>query len=124
RRQRQRRPGLRSGPPRRMSARAAHELDSEPALGGLYARALLGAVLPGGDALPDDRLARRDVPIDREHLASYDRVCGFPLGDALPPTYLHVVAFPLAMALMTRRSFPFSLLGMVHVANRIEQRRR
>ncbi len=106
-----------------MSAPAPEKLKSEPGLGGLYARALIGAVLPGGETLPDRRLVLEDVEIDREHVAAYDRVCGFRLSDRLAPTYLHIVAFPLQMALMTDRSFPFSVLGLVHIANRIEQRR-
>jgi hypothetical protein len=60
--------------------------------------------------------------VDRAHLAAYDRVCGFRLRDQLPPTYPHVLAFPLAIDLLTG-PFPFSPLGLVHVANRIEQRR-
>lgn len=60
------------------------------------------------------------VSIDRGHLAAYDRVCGFRLRDRLPPTFPHVYAFPLAMDLMTG-PFPFSPLGLVHIANRIEQ---
>jgi hypothetical protein len=71
--------------------------------------------------LPDRELTR-SVDVDREHLAAYDRVCGFRLRDQLPPTYPHVLAFPLAMELWTG-PFPFSPLGLVHVANRIEQRR-
>ena len=73
------------------------------------------------DELPDRELTR-EVSVDREHLAAYDRVCGFRLRDELPPTYPHVLAFPLAMELLTG-SFPFSPLGLVHVGNRIEQRR-
>ena len=71
--------------------------------------------------LPDRELAR-SVEVDREHLAAYDRVCGFRLSDRLPATLPHVLAFPLAMELLTG-PFPFSPLGLVHVANRIEQRR-
>jgi acyl dehydratase len=71
--------------------------------------------------LPDRELTRT-VEVDRGHLAAYDRVCGFRLQDALPATYPHVLAFPLAMELLTG-PFPFSPLGLVHVANRIEQRR-
>lgn len=93
-------------------------------LGALYARALVGAAQPRrGDELPQQVLERDDVEIDREHLAAYDRVCGFRLAERLPPTYLHVVAFPLAMELMTSRAFPFSVLGLVHVTNVIEEAR-
>jgi acyl dehydratase len=60
------------------------------------------------------------VEVDREHLAAYDRVCGFRLRDELPATYPHIVAFPLAMELMTDTSFPFPAIGLVHIANRIE----
>src|SRR5204863_5158090 len=49
--------------------------------------------------------------------------CGFRLSERLPPTYPHVLAFPLALSLMTERRFPFALLGMVHIANRVEHRR-
>jgi acyl dehydratase len=38
----------------------------------------------------------------------------------VPGTYPHVLAFPLHLELMTDRSFPFSVLGLVHIANRIE----
>ena len=72
--------------------------------------------------LPDRELTR-SVDVDRGHLAAYDRVCGFRLSDELPVTYPQVLSFPLAMQLMTDREFPFPLLGLVHVANRIEQRR-
>jgi acyl dehydratase len=64
-----------------------------------------------------------DVTVDRERLADYDRVCKFPLRDQLPSTYPHMLAFPLQLALMTDQSFPFAALGLVHIANRIVQRR-
>jgi acyl dehydratase len=98
------------------------ELSGTPRLPRLYAKAALGT-LPGGggDELPDAELSLPEVTIDSGHLASYDRVCGFRLGDRVPPTYLHVFAFPVAMKLMTDRSFPLPLLGLVHVRNRIVQ---
>jgi acyl dehydratase len=102
-------------------------LDSTPSLGTLYPKAALGALLPGGGkgepVLPATELVRDGVSVDPAHLASYDRVCGFRLGDTLPVTYPHVLAFPLQVALMTEKDFPFPLLGMVHVANRITQHR-
>ncbi len=59
---------------------------------------------------PDARL------VDR-----YREVCGFaPSGD-LPITYPQVWAISLHLWLMTQPGFPFPLLGMVHLRNRIEQ---
>ena len=112
---------------------ATRELDTPPSLSAIYPRALSGAVtelprkLPGlgrGEpSLPDLELVVRDVEVDRHHLAEYDEVCGFRLRDELPPTYPHMVAFPLAMKLMTDGSFPFPVMGLVHIENRIEQQR-
>ena len=101
---------------------AVVELSANPS--GIYLKAALG-LLPSrrGSALPDREMLRRSVPIDRDHLARYDRVCGFRLGDTVPATYPHVLAFPLAMALMTASDFPFPAVGIVHVANRITVRR-
>ena len=45
------------------------------------------------------------------------------LRDKLPVTYPHVLAFPLHMAIMADGSFPFGAVGLVHVENRIVQRR-
>jgi acyl dehydratase len=107
---------------------SVRQLESAPRMRALYPKAVAGAAfrwLPGvgGDELPDRALRLTGVEIDREHLAAYDRVCGFRLRDELPATYPHVIAFPLAMELMTDSSFPFSVMGLVHIENRIEQLR-
>ncbi|MGY1604052.1 MaoC family dehydratase [Geodermatophilus sp. SYSU D00815] len=94
-------------------------LNSPPALPKLFARAALTARGRGG-ALPGTRVARTGVRVDPAGLAAYDRVCGLPLADVLPATYPHVLAFPLQVALMSDRSFPLALPGLVHVRNRIE----
>jgi acyl dehydratase len=94
------------------------------AVAGSYALPLLRRVPIIGPAkattLPDLAFALHDVALDRDRVADYGRVCGFDLRDTLPPTYLHVLAFPLAMRLMTDAAFPFGVLGLVHVENRIE----
>jgi acyl dehydratase len=77
----------------------------------------------GGKDLPDLTLLLKDVGVERERLADYDRVCKFPLRDRLPATYPHMLAFPLQLSLMTDQSFPFAALGLVHIANRIVQHR-
>lgn len=99
------------------------ELAGMPRLGLLYPKALLRGFRRRGDELPDAELLVRDVPVDLGRLAAYTRVCGFRLRDELPATYPHVMAFPLAMALMTDPKFPFPTAGVVHVRNRITQYR-
>jgi acyl dehydratase len=112
---------------------AERVLSSSPAMLPLFARAGAGLV-PGASRLPflggrrstelpDLTLVLDPVTVSREQLAAYSRVCGFPLRDRLPSTYPHILAFPLQLALMTDPSFPFPALGLVHIANRIVQRR-
>ena len=128
-----------------MDGRRSIQLDSRPSLTALYARAVggfgmstarrlpvLGALpglslLPGlerrSDTLPEIELELSGAEIDARHLHRYQQVCGFELSDRLPITYPHLLAFPLSMQLMTRPSFPFSVIGMVHIENRITQHR-
>jgi acyl dehydratase len=98
----------------------------------LFARAGAAAIpgasrlpfIPGGSrAIPELSLVLNDVAVDRDRLASYCRVCGFDLREQLPPTYPHMLAFPLHLALMTDASFPFAAIGLVHIHNRIVQHR-
>jgi acyl dehydratase len=95
------------------------QLAGPPGLLPLYAKAALTGPLHRGEELPSTRYNLPEQPIDRDHLATYQRVCGFRVSDALPATYLHVVAFPVTVALMTERAFPLPLVGLVHVANAI-----
>jgi MaoC like domain len=107
-------------------------LDGPPSVLPLYARAaatlIPGASLlrfvPGrGDKVPDVELVLPAVRADPGRLAAYARVCGFTLRDELPPTYPQALAFPLQMAVMADGEFPFGAVGLVHVENRIVQRR-
>jgi acyl dehydratase len=101
------------------------ELDRDPNLTALYARAALRGLRRAHPkpTLPDIGFARVDVRVDRDHLAAYNRVCGYRLSDELPSTYPHVLVFGAQLALLTADDFPFPLIGLVHVANRITQHR-
>ena len=108
------------------------EFSAPPSLLALFARAGVSLIpgasrLPfaggGGGEMPADVLTLSDVEVDRGRLAAYDRACDFRFSDALPPTYLHTLAFPLHLALMTSGSFPLRAIGLVHIANRIDQHR-
>ncbi len=114
-------------------ATATRKLTKAPSILPLYARAAIPLVpgasrLPfvpgGGGEIPDVRLELDRVKADPQAVAAYAKVCGFTLRDSLPPTYPHVLAFPLHMALMSDGSFPFGAVGLVHIANRITQYRR
>jgi acyl dehydratase len=115
---------------------ATKELSGPPRTGPLLAKAALGVLpLPGlrrrgpglpdtglpTTGLPDTELVLRQVRVEVGHLAAYARVCGFGIRDELPPTYPHVLAFPLVMRLVTDGSFPLSMLGLVHLGNTITQ---
>lgn len=94
--------------------------------------------------LPDERLMLPDARVDVGRLRAYARVCGFAddtgpaaqppagqpggqgaasAGSPVPPTYPHILGFPLAMQLMARPDFPFPMLGLVHTGIELTQYR-
>jgi hypothetical protein len=97
-------------------------LDSTPNLTMLFGKAVLTGFTRHGTSLPST-VYSRDLVVDAEHLAAYNKVCGFRLTDELPVTYPHILSFPLQVKLMTDGDFPFPLVGSVHLANRITQHR-
>lgn len=110
----------------------AKTLDSPPSILPLYLRAaapmvpgasLLPFVPGGGGEIPELDLRLEGVVADPAEVSAYARVCGFALRDQLPPTYPHMLAFPLHMAVMADGGFPFGAVGLVHLENRIEQHR-
>jgi acyl dehydratase len=108
-------------------------LDSSPSILPLYARAALpmipgASLLPfvpgGGGEIPEGLdLVLAGVKAEPADVSAYAKVCGFTLRDTLPPTYPHMLAFPLHMAVMSDGSFPFGAVGLVHVENSITQKR-
>ncbi|MGE7957448.1 MaoC family dehydratase [Pseudomonas sp. NPDC089530] len=94
-----------------------HELKTQPSLPELYWKAATRRRITGTQ-LPPDGL-RCQVGVQPAKLAAYRQVCGFTENGLLPPTYPHVLAFALQMQLLTARDFPFPLLGLIHLANRI-----
>jgi acyl dehydratase len=114
-------------------------LPASPNLGALYARAGLASgraavggplrrALGGrggaslGPALPAVEHRVHGIRPDPGALTAYQHLLGEPAGDVLPAGYVHVLAFPVAIALIVRPDFPMPPLGIVHLANRVEQR--
>ncbi|WP_147918836.1 MaoC family dehydratase [Ruania zhangjianzhongii] len=108
---------------------AEETLDRVPSLGGLYANALGRSarlmIRPPvrSTALPEVVYRVAGVPVDREELVAYQHLFGDAATDTLPAGFVHVLGFPVAMAVMAREDFPLPLLGMVHIANRVDQHR-
>ena len=93
-------------------------LEAAPDLRRIYATAVLRRGR-SGDELPDIRVSRPGVRVELADLTAYDRVCRFGVGNTLPVTYPHLLAFPLQMVVMGGDRFPLPLLGAVHIENRI-----
>ena len=92
-------------------------LGNTPLLTPLYWRAALKRKITGNN-LPEQGL-RCPVSINPKAVAAYRKVCGFADSAVLPATYPHILAFGLQMQLLTDKAFPFPLLGLIHLNNRI-----
>ncbi|HEY7256183.1 MAG TPA: MaoC/PaaZ C-terminal domain-containing protein [Solirubrobacterales bacterium] len=112
---------------------ATRTLESPPSILPLYVRAaapmipgasLIPGIPGGGGEIPELELELNGVSAEPGEVAAYAKVCGFALRDHLPPTYPHILAFPLQMAVMADGSFPFGAVGLVHIENAITQHRR
>lgn len=107
-------------------------LESPPSILPLYLRAA-APLIPGASLLPFVPGRRGEIPemeltlpgvkIEPQRAAAYAKVCGFTLASHVPPTYPHILAFPLQMVLMADGSFPFAAVGLVHIENQIVSRR-
>lgn len=60
---------------------------------------------------------------DAKRLAQYRQVCDLPDTGTLPLLYLHAMAMPLHMAILSHARFPLRLLGLVHWSNQLESLR-
>ncbi|HET7724397.1 MAG TPA: hypothetical protein VFK68_07135, partial [Propionibacteriaceae bacterium] len=68
------------------------------------------------ESLPDREVMLATTQVS-DRAAAYQRLCGFAVRDLVPATWIHVLAFPLQMQLMSAPDSPFALAGIVHVTN-------
>jgi acyl dehydratase len=57
---------------------------------------------------------------DVSRVRQYHAVCGLRDNGTLPPLYLHAMAMPLHMAILSHAAFPLKLLGLVHLSNSMD----
>ena len=82
-----------------------------------------GALVPAGARVPRIEGHVTAVRAEPKHLARYRDICGFEDDGCLPITYPHVIAMPLQYAILTHPKFPVRIMGLIHLANEIEQLR-
>lgn len=129
------RTGQRTSGQERAGQERVKDLSDVPSFPAIYAAALdprsrlggkkggRGAGAKGAPQLPELAYRVRKVRIDAERARDFDHLMGGPATDLVHPGVLHVLAFPVSLALMARRDFPFALLGLVHLRNQILQHR-
>ncbi len=109
--------------------RALHRLQYEqaPSAGALYSRLALTrkpATVPDGLDVPHIEAILPRVTVSRAHLDAYAEVCGVrDMANHLPIAYPHMLAAPLHLAVLGAEAFPVRALGLIHLRNRIAQRR-
>lgn len=88
-----------------------------PMLATSMARGVVRKVVGRRPTTLPDREVVLETAQDASRLAAYAHVCGFSVRDTVPATWIHVLAFPLQMVLMSAPDSPFALAGIVHVTN-------
>lgn len=77
---------------------------------------------------PDEKLPCisakwNNVKIERDKLKEYNKSCGLPESDTLPPLYPHIVAAPVHTTMLSHKDFPLPMMGSIHHRNHILQHR-
>jgi acyl dehydratase len=99
-------------------------VDALPPPAKLYGGALRGLFKRArSPEWPAVRFVRPGVTLEPEAIGRYARACGFIPEQGVPLTFAHVIAFPLHLMLLTDPSFPWSAIGIVHLANTVRMRR-
>jgi len=71
--------------------------------------------------LPQQKVCLNNQRIDISELHAFQKVCGYPVSDALPISYLHNQVFDLQMVLLLDETMPIPPLGMVHLEHSISR---
>lgn len=102
--------------------RPVTELEGGRSRTGSIARGVVGSIVRQATgrkarAVPSRLVRATGVTQDRNRLVRYAKVCGFPVRETVPATWIHVLTFPLHMELLSGPDAPFPLAGLVHVTN-------
>lgn len=88
---------------------------------------VIKSLIPLGDnhasSLPDVVYGVEKLIIDESNLQDYRNICGFVDDGRVPATYFAVLSQTLQMNIMAKEDFPFAMLGLVHLYNKVVQYR-
>lgn len=104
------------------------EFQSLPKMHTTYAN-VIKSLVPSRDnpiaehELPKSIYKVANLVIDESNLKEYRKVCGFGNDGRVPATYFAVLSQNLQMNMMADDSFPFAMLGLVHIFNQVTQYR-
>lgn len=100
-------------------------LTSLPTQAYMFGMAIKKSVMgkkPKTAVMPDLCFVQNDAEVNQEHVSQYRDICGFDVKKKdVPVTYPYVMIFPIQGLLLVDRAFPFQAMGLVHLANRIQQ---
>lgn len=73
-----------------------------------------------GEKYPSLSVSSSNILFQPSHIEKYREVCGYK-HPGIPLLYPAMLCSNLQMKLMTQQEFPFPLMGLVHLANSVEQ---
>ena len=114
-----------TAPPQRLEVRGPIGLPTQLALAWWRSRTRAQGAMPSGqeDALRSIECVWRGVRADTGRLDLYRAVCGYPPADAAPAAWLETLFLGPMAAIVLSDCFPFSPLGLIHIAQVIVLRR-
>ncbi|MGD9600123.1 MAG: MaoC family dehydratase [Steroidobacteraceae bacterium] len=105
-----------------MGAGLRLDFANTPGIWGSYSRVVASrkpATLRAGATSPRIEATLAATRADPGHLARYAAICEVPRADRIPIAYPHMLASGMHLAMLSSSAFPISVLGLVHVGNRI-----
>lgn len=109
-----------------MSAGLTLDFATSPGIWLSYSRVVASrkpSTMRPGESAPRIEATLAATVADAAHLARYAALCEVPRTDVVPIAWPHMLASGMHLAMLSSPAFPISVLGLVHVGNRITRER-
>jgi len=72
--------------------------------------------------MPDVNFIQKNISLNATNVSKYRKICGFSQdSNEVPLSYPYLIIFPIQSLLLIDPSFPFPAMGIIHLANNIQQ---